>query len=139
MCGIAGMIGPGASQKTVAGMVRAMAHRGPDDEGFLDDQDVALGSCRLAILDLAGSRQPLEDASSGLALVFNGEIYNYREVREETTRLGKRPVSGGDGEAVLLAYAVWGEDYLDHLNGMFAFALFDTRRRIVRLARDRFG
>ena len=115
-----------------------MAHRGPDDEGIWTDGIVGLAFRRLAVIDLdARSNQPLH--YEGLHLVFNGEIYNYRELREDLRAAGHRFRTEGDGEVLLHAWREWRESSLDRLNGMFAFAVWDERERSLTLAADPFG
>jgi asparagine synthase (glutamine-hydrolysing) len=139
MCGIAGVAGAGATD--VAGLERmaaTMVHRGPDGQGTWTDGDVGLAFRRLAIIDLHDrSNQPLHLGS--LHLVFNGEIYNYLELREELRGRGHRFVTDGDGEVLLHAWAEWGESALSRLNGMFAFAIWDAQTRQLTLATDRFA
>jgi asparagine synthase (glutamine-hydrolysing) len=142
VCGIAGVVGPNPLvHLSVGRMVPQMAHRGPDGEGTWSSPggQCTLGHTRLAIIDLSSaSAQPFVDPTSRLALTFNGEIYNYRELRSELAgRWTFR--SEGDTEVLMAAYAQWGTDCLSHLNGMFAFALWDEDRRSLFLARDRFG
>jgi asparagine synthase (glutamine-hydrolysing) len=139
MCGIAGIVGPdGASEETLARMAGAMAHRGPDGQGTWADGGCGLGFRRLAIIDLdERSDQPLH--FERWHLVFNGEIYNYVELREELRGRGHRFVTEGDGEVLLHAWAEWGEAALGRLNGMFAFAVWDERDRVLTLATDAFG
>ena len=149
MCGIFGLVGkrsPEASRALGLG-TRAMAHRGPDDEGIEilplrsdAQQCVGLGSRRLAILDLSpAGHMPMHDPETGNWLVFNGEIYNFQQIRSELQELGHRFTSTGDTEVLLKAYGEWGEACLDRLAGMFAFAVWDTRRERLFLARDRLG
>ena len=141
MCGIAGFAGEGAKSDLVA-MCSAIAHRGPDGEDFfVDDANrVFLGHRRLAILDIEGGHQPMWNADGTLAIIYNGEVYNHMELRQELMRKGHVFRSDhSDTEAVLLGYAEWGEDIVERLNGMFAFAILDRRKRRIFLARDRFG
>jgi asparagine synthase (glutamine-hydrolysing) len=119
-----------------------MAHRGPDDAGLVwsDDGRVGLAHRRLAILDLSpAGHQPMHSEDAHRAIVFNGEIYNFAALREELMAAGERFRSHSDTEVILAAYRVWGPACLDHFNGMFAFAIHDTVRRIIFLARDRAG
>ena len=153
MCGIGGVVvAPGAEVDPtwLDGMVRAMRHRGPDDEGTLlwapeahtraGPHRVGLAHTRLSILDLsAAGHQPMADADGRLQLVFNGEIYNYVELRLELAALGHRFRSGTDTEVLLAAYREWGERALPRLVGMFAFAVLDSERDELFLARDFFG
>ena len=141
MCGICGELrldGTAADPALVARMLPALARRGPDDEGSWHGGPVAFGHRRLSIIDLSErSHQPMVDDE--LVLVFNGAIYNYRELRAELAGLGHRFVSGGDTEVILKAYREWGTDCPSRLHGMFAFAIWDSRRRQLFAARDRFG
>src|SRR6185295_11277920 len=143
MCGIAGILrvgGEPVSRGLIDAMVATIRHRGPDGEGTYFGPGIGFGHTRLAIIDLtAAADQPFIDDEAGLVLSFNGEIYNYVELREELRDLGYRFTSTGDGEVLLRAYEAWGVDCLPKLNGMFAFALWDNRKRELLLARDRFG
>ena len=147
MCGIAGWIAPADApldRGTMAGMLAAMAHRGPDGEGIFtapagDSHRVCLGHRRLAIIDPNGAHQPMLDSEAGLALVFNGEIYNFRELRAQLERLGQRFRLDSDTEVLLRAYQHWGERVVHRLRGMFAFAIWDSTRECLFLARDRYG
>lgn len=143
MCGIAGIIaGDGArvvDTALVERMCDALAHRGPDGAGVWSEPGVALGHRRLSIIDLAGSAQPMLSADGSSVIVFNGEIYNFRELRRELEGAGFVFRTAGDTEVILAAYAQWGPDCLTRLEGMFAFALYDCRRRRLFLARDRLG
>ena len=143
MCGICGELhfdGRVPDLTTIGKMMSVLARRGPDHDGSYSDGPIALGHRRLAIIDLSPrSDQPLVDKDLGLALVFNGTIYNYRELRAELMQLGYQFFSKGDSEVILKAYAAWGEDCVRHLNGMFAFAIWDVVRQELFLARDRFG
>ncbi|MFN7974456.1 MAG: asparagine synthase (glutamine-hydrolyzing) [Acidobacteriota bacterium] len=139
MCGIAGIVGEGASPERALSMVSLMAYRGPDSRNVWAEPGVALASCRLAIVDLPGSDQPIQSEDGRYVLVFNGEIYNFHELRGELERAGRRFHTSGDAETVIAAHETWGDAYLEHLEGMFAFALWDRRERVLRLARDRFG
>lgn len=120
-------------------MAQAVSHRGPDDSGFYADGAVGLGHTRLSIIDLSGGHQPLFNAEETLALVANGEIYNYLELREELEKQGCRFATHSDSETILHAYAIYGRDFLRHLHGMFALALYDKVRGRMLLARDRLG
>ena len=143
MCGIAGILrhdGAPIDRDAIERMVAMLRHRGPDGEGVHLGPGVALGSTRLAILDLtSAANQPFRDDDADLTLVFNGEIYNYVELRAELEARGHRFRSSGDTEVLLRAYEEWGEDCPTHFNGMFAFAVWDGRARRLVLARDRFG
>ncbi|MFN6935188.1 MAG: XrtA/PEP-CTERM system amidotransferase, partial [Tsuneonella sp.] len=143
MCGIAGIFHCGTPKPVdparVAAMTDALAHRGPDGEGAWTAPGVALGHRRLSIIDLAGSPQPMASADGRAMIVFNGEIYNFRELRRELESSGARFATEGDTETILAAWQKWGPDCLSRLHGMFAFALYDLERRSLFLARDRLG
>ncbi|MFZ1327004.1 MAG: N-acetylglutaminylglutamine amidotransferase [Candidatus Contendobacter sp.] len=143
MCGIGGELrfDDGAPDSALLErMLRRLTRRGPDDAGTWVDGPLGLGHRRLAVIDLsARSHQPMVDPDLDLALVFNGAIYNYRELRRELLAKGYRFFSDGDTEVILKAYAEWGEHCVEHLIGMFAFALWNRRARTLFLARDRLG
>ncbi len=143
MCGVTGMVhrdGAPAQAVVVERMADALAHRGPDDEGVFVDGPVGLGHRRLSIIDLTvAGRQPMATADGHCVLSYNGELYNFHELRVELEALGHRFRSRTDTEVVLEAWAEWGYDAIPRFNGMFAFALYDRARREVVLARDRFG
>jgi asparagine synthase (glutamine-hydrolysing) len=126
-------------------MLQAIAHRGPDDQGTCNfrcagtGHHVFLGHRRLAIIDPEGAHQPMCDAAAGLALTFNGEIYNFRELRKELAGLGYGFTRDSDTEVLLRAYQHWEGEVVNHLRGMFAFAIWDARKERLFLARDRFG
>ena len=141
MCGIYGCVGTGYSQiESVFG--RDLRHRGPDDNGFYKDEDakIALGHVRLSIIDLStNAHQPMSSRDGRYTIVFNGEIYNHLELREELKQTGVDFLSASDTEVVLQGYIAWGYKCLEKLRGMFAFAIYDNRTRELLLARDRFG
>ena len=143
MCGIVGVFnrsGTPVAPLSVQAMADAVAHRGPDGEGRYVDGAVGLGHRRLAIIDLSPlGRQPMSTADGRFTLVFNGEIYNFQELRTELSALGHAFVSRTDSEVLLHAFAQWGVAALKRLNGMFAFAVWDRETRTLTLARDRFG
>jgi asparagine synthase (glutamine-hydrolysing) len=148
MCGIAGWIAAPEStldEHTLAAMLDALAHRGPDGQGMCEfrcpdtGHRVFLGHRRLAIIDPEGAHQPMRDAANGLALTFNGEIYNFRELRDQLIQSGYRFTRDSDTEVLLRAYQHWGSDCVSRLRGMFAFAIWDARNQRLFLARDRFG
>jgi asparagine synthase (glutamine-hydrolysing) len=138
MCGIAGYVGK-AGPDTLAAMLPLLKHRGPDGEGMHVEPDVGLGMTRLAIIDAVGGRQPMTNEDESVWLVFNGEIYNFRELRPVLEARGHRFRTRSDSEVLLRAYEAFGESCVDHLRGMFAFAVWDRRRRRMLLARDRLG
>jgi len=143
MCGICGELrldGHIPDLAVTGRMLHRLERRGPDHEGSYSDGPVALGHRRLAIIDLSTrSHQPMIDNELGLVLVFNGTIYNYRELRQELLAKGYSFFSDGDSETILKAYAAWGEQCVERLTGMFAFAIWDMRRERLFLARDRLG
>ena len=142
MCGIHGILdltGARTPPETLALMGRVTRHRGPDDEGLHADGPLAIGMRRLSIIDLAGGHQPLSNEDGTLWLVANGEIYNYRELSGELRAQGHHLRTGSDCETLLHLYEQHGDDFLQRVNGMFAFALWDSRRRRLVLGRDRLG
>src|SRR5262245_36381229 len=141
MCGIAGVVDfdRPPDRELVAGMTAAIRHRGPDDDGILLRAPAALGVRRLSIIDVAGSRQPLSNEDGCLWLVFNGEIYNYRDLRADLAARGHTLKTSGDGEPILHLYEEHGLDFVDRLNGMFGLALWDGLRERLILVRDRLG
>jgi asparagine synthase (glutamine-hydrolysing) len=144
MCGIAGVIefaNPAElSPSSLERMAEVLRHRGPDDQGFYVSGGTGLVHRRLSIIDLSpGGHQPKASEDGLASVVFNGEIYNFPELRAELESKGERFESRSDTEVLLKAYKVWGEDCLSHLNGMFAFAIWDARRRVLFAARDRLG
>ncbi len=143
MCGIAAILrldGGPVDQPALERMTASLVHRGPDEGRVCISGSVGFGFRRLSILDLSPSaRQPMTSEDGGLALIFNGEIFNYIELREELTSRGHRFRSTGDTEVLLRAYQEWGQDCLPKLNGMWAFLVHDRRRGVVFGARDRFG
>ncbi len=144
MCGIAGSIHDNGKihPDTINRMLQCLKHRGPDDEGvwFSDDQTVALGQRRLAIIDLSsGGRQPRVSRDGRFTIVFNGEIYNYQELKRELVEKGYSFDSSSDTEVLLYAFIEWQELCLEKLNGMFAFAVWDSREKKLFAARDRVG
>jgi asparagine synthase (glutamine-hydrolysing) len=138
VCGIAGILGR-PDRETLGRMVSALTHRGPDDEGLWLDAEVGLGMRRLSIIDLAGGRQPMINEEGDLHLVFNGEIFNHRGLRQELEARGHRFRTRSDTEAILHGYETWGTQVVEHLHGMFVFALWDAPRKTLFLARDRLG
>ncbi|MFO7761133.1 MAG: asparagine synthase (glutamine-hydrolyzing) [Desulfobia sp.] len=143
MCGIAGFFGNPfpreEKENRLAAMMAAVNHRGPDDRGMCFDREAALGHVRLAIIDLETGKQPMTTPDGRFSLVFNGEIYNYRELRKELTGLGYDFRTTSDTEVLLNAWHKWGQDSLKRLNGMYAFALWDRAERKGLLARDPIG
>src|SRR6266550_4110193 len=138
MCGIVGTAGRSISSGDIfRTQCATMTHRGPDASGEWRSREagVALGHRRLAIIDLSdAASQPMADENDHLQLILNGEIYNYREIRNQLEGLGRRFRSASDTEVLLQAYDEWGTDCLKRLNGMFAFAIYDSRERRLFLA-----
>jgi asparagine synthase (glutamine-hydrolysing) len=143
MCGIAGLFHPDVPKPVnparIGAMTEVLAHRGPDGSGTWTAPGVGLGHRRLAIIDLETGAQPMLSADHRLAITYNGEIYNFREVRAELERLGHRFATSSDTEVILAGWAQWGPHCLARFNGMFAFALYDKSEDCLLLARDRLG
>lgn len=140
MCGIAGFGGlPGAGEHELRRMCDRITHRGPDDDGWLVDGPVGIGMRRLSIIDLGGGKQPISNEDGTIHVVFNGEIYNFRELRRDLERRGHAFRTGTDTECLVHLYEEYGRELVHHLRGMFAFAIWDSRRQRLLLARDRLG
>jgi asparagine synthase (glutamine-hydrolysing) len=142
VCGIYGILqldGQSAAVEALRRMGQALVHRGPDDVGVHRDGSCAIGMRRLSVIDLAGGHQPISNADGTLWLVANGEIYNYRELRRELLSQGHRFKTESDCETLLHLYAAHGDSFLERVNGMFSFALWDASRKRLLLARDRLG
>src|SRR5882724_11846335 len=143
MCGIAGHFNfqrrEPVERETIVRMTRSIAHRGPDDEGFFIAGPVGLGFRRLSIIDLAGGHQPMSDAEGTVWIIFNGEIYNYRELRAELQSKGHQFRTNSDTEVIVHGYKEWGTDVFNHLNGMFGLAIWDARNERLVVARDAMG
>jgi len=142
MCGILAWFRPeghDATREKVRAAVRLMSHRGPDDDGFHYDGPIALGHRRLGIIDLAAGHQPMFNEDGSLSVTYNGEIYNFAETRDLLLSKGHQFRTRSDTEVILHAYEEWGADCLERFNGMFAFALWDARRRSLWVVRDRLG
>jgi asparagine synthase (glutamine-hydrolysing) len=143
MCGICGIIYADWARPVetvlIEAMCRTIVHRGPDDQGVYVQGNVGLGSRRLSIIDLEGGRQPIHNEDETVWIVFNGEIYNYPDLTRLLERRGHRFYTGSDTETIVHAYEEFGDEFLQHLNGMFAFALWDVQRQRLLLARDRTG
>src|SRR5512145_145545 len=143
MCGIAGLVAcdqvlPDDAERVVR-MRDVLAHRGPDDSGLFTDSHAVLGHRRLSIVDLATGHQPMCDEEARTWIVFNGEIYNHADVRRELEMAGHRYRTRSDTETIVHAYQQWGDACVEHLRGMFAFAIWDSAARRLLLARDRLG
>ena len=141
MCGIAGIIDPKAENKKqiIGQMVKRILHRGPDEDGFFCDDFVGLGMRRLSIIDLSTGQQPIFSDDKKWLIFFNGEIYNYKELREELVKLGVKMNTHSDTEVILQMYITYGEAILPRLRGMFAFCIYNTETKKIFLARDFFG
>ena len=140
MCGIAGLAGKSTERRAVLESISAdLAHRGPDESGVYDDDWVTLAIRRLAIIDVAGGHQPYHNETGTVHVVFNGEIYGFRRLRERLERTGHRFASETDGEVIAHAYEEYGDRFVSELDGMFALALWDQRTGKLILARDRLG
>src|SRR5216683_2185292 len=142
MCGIAGFVAPPharADRRVLEGMVAALRHRGPDAVGYRIDGRVALGAARLRVIDLETGDQPITNEDASVHVIQNGEIYNFKVLRRELAARGHRFTTRSDTEAIVHAWEEYGEHCVDHFNGMFAFAVWDSKREQLLLARDRMG
>src|SRR5947207_11813622 len=144
MCGITGFIDAGCGYSNAVQLIDAMCqvirHRGPDEQGvWANDNGVALGMRRLAIIDVSGGQQPIFNEDESIVVVFNGEIYNYRELQADLQQRGHCFRTNADTEVIAHAYEEYGDDCVKRLRGMFTFALWDNKRQRLLAARDRFG
>ncbi len=142
MCAISGILnirGSKEAKNIAEAMNAAQFHRGPDDSGIFCDEHVVLGHRRLAIIDLEQGHQPIVTPDGALVLIVNGEIYNFRTLRADLEKRGHHFQSNSDSECIIHLYEEYGEDFIGKLDGMFAFALYDTVKRRVILGRDRLG
>lgn len=140
MCGICGFTGYRQDQKDIIErMMKSIAHRGPDSEGSFCDEKIALGFRRLSIIDLEEGHQPMESADGNLHLVFNGEIYDYKELRTELEKAGISFHTHSDTEVLVNTIQQYGVKALDKLRGMFSFAVWNEKEQTLMLARDFFG
>ncbi|HEY1233246.1 MAG TPA: asparagine synthase (glutamine-hydrolyzing) [Candidatus Binatia bacterium] len=143
MCGICGQLAsesrPSADEALLRRLNATLRHRGPDSDGYYVNTVAGLAISRLAIIDVVGGNQPIANEDGSIVVVFNGEIYNFRELRSELQNLGHRFGTQSDTEVIVHGYEQWGDQALDHFNGMFAIALWDERRERLLLARDRMG
>ncbi len=138
MCGICGIVGE-RNETLIRRMTGTMIHRGPDDEGYFFDENVSLGMRRLSIIDISGGKQPIYNETGNICVIYNGEIYNFLELREDLLRKGHKFNSKSDTEVIVHLYEEEGIDFITKLNGMFAFALWDNREKLLFLVRDQFG
>ena len=142
MCGIAGLFGLGSDAPRydlLFRMIQIQRHRGPDGQGIFLDGRIGLAHARLSIIDPEGGHQPMQFPEAGLAITFNGEIFNYLELREELTAKGHRFVSRSDTEVILHLFQEYGPACVEKMNGQWAFAIWDSRRQSLFLSRDRAG
>src|ERR1051325_3766424 len=143
MCGITGILHHDRSRRVdpdaLRRMARALSHRGPDGEGYYENGNIGLGHRRLAIIDLGTGDQPMYSREGDVVLVFNGEIYNYVELKDELSSLGHEFVTTSDTEIIIAAYKQWGFECQQKFNGMWAFALWDAKLKQLLLSRDRIG
>lgn len=140
MCGICGFTGETANKtKTIENMTDLIIHRGPDSAGYFVDKDIAMGFRRLSIIDLEGGEQPIYNENNTLVLTFNGEIYNYKELKEELIQKNHRFYTQTDSEVLIHGFEEWGEELLYRLRGMFAFTIWDREKKSLFMARDPFG
>jgi len=139
MCGIFGIVGPKIDEAHLNKATNLLAHRGPDDSGFFVDEGICLGHRRLSIIDLESGHQPMFNEDGTLCIIFNGEIYNYPELRNLLLAKDHKFKTESDTETVLHAYEEWGETSVEKLRGMFAFAIWDRKAKKLFIARDRFG
>src|ERR1043166_3923114 len=143
MCGICGQFNfvrnEPVEPATIQRMTATMAHRGPDDEGHFISGPVGLGFRRLSIIDLAGGHQPMSDGEETVWVIFNGEIYNYRELRAELQGKGYQFRTNSDTEVIIHGYKEWGTDVFNRLNGMFGLAIWDAPTELLFVARDAMG
>lgn len=138
MCGIFGVLGS-VDKELLSAMSKALWHRGPDDTGFFFGNKVALGNTRLSIIDIKGGHQPIHNENSTIWITFNGEIYNFQELRLELEIAGHKFYTHSDTEVIIHAYEEWGQDCVEKFNGMWAFAIWDSNKKQLFLSRDRLG
>ena len=138
MCGIGGFVGSENNKKEILkNMMDRIAHRGPDAEGYYIKNDVALGQRRLSIIDIKNGKQPMYSNDKNLVIVFNGEIYNYKELKEEIKDYDFKTTS--DTEVILAGYKKWGKKIVDKLRGMWSFVIYDESNNTLFASRDPFG
>src|SRR5271155_1662153 len=143
MCGICGQYNFGSRapvlRQDLERMTRSISHRGPDDDGYYLAGPLGFGFRRLSIIDLAGGHQPMSDREESVWVIFNGEIYNFPELKRELEGFGHVFRTNSDTEVIIHGYKQWGDEVLNHLNGMFGLAIWDAQQRRLVLARDPFG
>src|SRR2546427_5944287 len=138
MCGICGFTGP-SNHDLLRRMTETLYHRGPDDSGYFEDEHTSLGVRRLSIIDVPKGHQPMSNEDGSVWIVFNGEIYNYEPLRDELSKKGHSFTTQSDTETIVHAYEEFDLDFVSHLWGMFALAIWDTNRKRLIIARDRIG
>ena len=140
MCGFVGYVNQkDVPSDTIVNMADRIKHRGPDDDAYFNDQGASMGFRRLSIIDLAHGKQPMFNSDQTKVLTFNGEIYNYQDIRKELIELGYQFQTDVDSEVLIHGYDAWGADLLQKLRGMYAFVIYDTKTKEVFGARDHFG
>jgi len=139
MCGIYGIISNQLTRDHLEKSTMTLGHRGPDDSGFFYKDGIGLGHRRLSIIDLEGGHQPMFNEDRDKCIVYNGEIYNFLELRDQLIQKGHIFSTKSDTETIIHAYEEWGEQCVEHFNGMFAFAIWDEKKRTMFMARDRLG
>ena len=144
MCGFSGIFSFNKNinqnqASVVKKMTDAIAHRGPDDSKFYDDEDLCLGFRRLSIIDIEGGQQPMLSKNKNFIICFNGEIYNYRKIQKMLKEKGILLRTSSDTEVLLEAFSLWGKESLKIINGMFSFIIYEKSKKKIYLARDRFG
>lgn len=140
MCGIAGFMGQVENRADVIrNMTEVITHRGPDSDGFFTDDNISMGFRRLSIIDLGAGHQPIYNEDKSLVLTFNGEIYNYKDLRKELITKGHKFYTDTDSEVLVHGFEEWKEDMLPKLRGMFGFAIYNTKDNSLFIARDFFG
>src|SRR6202161_1264877 len=143
MCGICGQFNFGSpvpvQRRDIEAMANSISHRGPDDEGYYIAGPIGFGFRRLSIIDLGGGHQPMSDREESVWVVFNGEIYNFLDLKRELEGYGHVFRTKSDTEVIIHGYKQWGDEVLNHLNGMFGLAIWDARKERLIVARDPFG
>lgn len=137
MCGIFGF--NSEDKNMLIKMSKLLQHRGPDDTGYFTDKEISVGMTRLSIIDLKSRNQPQHNENSDIWIVFNGEIYNFKELRDILEKKGHNFYTQSDTEVIIHSYEEWGELCLNKLRGQFAFCIYDSRKKILFLARDHLG
>src|SRR3989338_7419869 len=138
MCGICGVCGLD-DRNLIKKMAEVIKHRGPDDEGFYIDKDIMLGHKRLSIIDIKTGHQPIFNEDKSIVIVYNGEVYNFKELRQELEKNGHRFYTNTDTEVIVHAYEEYGDNCPSYFNGMFAFAIWDSNKKKLLISRDRLG